>query len=451
MYQSIDPTREEIFHQRPLDDDACVDQRLTAAERAYRGWRAASLVERAGRLRDLARALRDDRDGLAELMTREMGKPAVEARGEVDKTAWCFEHYADNAETYLQALQIDSDAHRSYVQYLPLGPVLGILPWNAPFWLAARCLAPALMAGNTVLLKHDPHVPACAEALAAHAARTLPEGVVQCVYVRSEGAERILRDDRVRMVSFTGSTRGGKQVAAVAGSEAKPAVLELGGSDPAIVLADADLDEAGAALTTSRMINAGQSCIAAKRILVERPVYQDFIADLQSRLDALTVGDPADDATEIGPLARSDLRDVLHRQVRASRNAGARCLTGGAIPDRRGFFYPPTLLVDVPERAPAFREETFGPVAVVTPVDDVEHAVALANDSPYGLAGSIWTERSRGEGLAWRMDAGQVAVNGLVKTDPRLPSGGVKDSGIGRELGPHGILEFVNVQQVWVG
>ena len=378
MFESINPVTETVFERVGLDDAETIDTRLEAARRSFARWRSLTFAERADFIRAFARCLRDDREELGFLMTREMGKPIAESRGEVDKAAWCFEHYADHAADYLADIDLESDARHSYVQHLPLGTVFGILPWNSPLWLASRCAAPALMAGNTVIIKPDSHLPGCTGALASRARQTLPEGVLQFIHVDNDGAERVLRDSRVQAVSFTGSSKAGKIVGAIAGSEAKPAVLELGGSDPAIVLADADLDAAAETIKTSRMINAGQSCIAAKRILVEETVYDDFIGKMKGFLEALRMGDPEDPDTDIGPLAR-------------------------------------------------------------------------ANHTAYGLAASIWTERQRGEALAAQLEAGQVAVNGLVKTDPRLPSGGIKSSGLGRELGPHGIREFVNVQQVWVG
>jgi succinate-semialdehyde dehydrogenase/glutarate-semialdehyde dehydrogenase len=308
------------------------------------------------------------------------------------------------------------------------------------------------MAGNVCLIKPDPHVPGCGQALPALFARAgVPAGVLDVLTIETEAAEAVLRDPRVAAVSFTGSTRGGRAVAAVAASEVKPAVLELGGSDPAIVLADADLEAAAAALSLTRTIATGQSCIAPKRMLIEAGVYERFTELLRARLAALVVGDPASETTDVGPLARRDLRDELHRQVRATVAAGARCLLGGEIPDGPGTFYPVTLLADVGPETPAFREETFGPVACLTSVRDADEALALANRTDYGLAASVWGETARAEALAAGIEAGQVVVNGLVKTDPRLPSGGIKASGYGRELGPHGIREFVNAQQVWVG
>jgi succinate-semialdehyde dehydrogenase/glutarate-semialdehyde dehydrogenase len=381
-----------------------------------------------------------------------MGKPIREARGEVEKAAWCAEHYAEHAEAYLATESLASDATHSYVQYLPLGVILGILPWNAPFWLAFRFAAPTLMAGNTCVMKHDPHVPACAEAIAGLFERAgAPAGVFQNLPLETPAVEAVIRDRRIRGVSFTGSDKGGAAVAGIAASEIKPAVLELGGSDPCIVLADADLEQAADVIALSRIINAGQSCIAAKRIIAEAPVYERLLELLEQRLARLQLGDPRREDTDVGPIARADLRDGLHRQVQETVDAGARCLLGGTLPEGPGFFYPVTLLADVTERMTAAREETFGPVAVVMRAESAEQALRIANNTDYGLAAGLWTDAARGEALARQLDTGQVAINGIVKTDPRLPSGGTKRSGYGRELGPHGIHEFVNAQQVWVG
>ncbi|WP_207062704.1 NAD-dependent succinate-semialdehyde dehydrogenase [Motiliproteus sp. SC1-56] len=452
MLRVINPTTGTLLHDYPALNHAELDERMEASEQAYRGWRKRSFPQRAEVLMNVAGYLREHTDELARPMTEEMGKPVGEARGEVLKAAWCAEHYAEHAEGYLAAQTLASDATRSYVQHLPLGPVLGILPWNAPFWLAFRFAAPALMAGNTCLMKHDPHVPACAEAIAGcFEAAGAPAGTFQNLPLQNNDVAAAIQHPRVRAVSFTGSSAAGGKVAATAAAAIKPVVLELGGSDPAIVLADADLEEAAKNIALSRLINAGQSCIAAKRIIVESPAYERFLSLLQAEMEKYRVGDPSDEQNQIGPIARSDLRDNLARQVRATIDAGARCLLGGTIPEGDGFFYPVTLLCDVHNDMPACREETFGPVAVVLKARDLAHALGIANDTEYGLAASIWTDTARGEALATEIEAGQVVVNGLVKTDPRLPSGGIKKSGIGRELGPHGIFEFVNVQQVWVG
>ncbi|TCO76667.1 NAD-dependent succinate-semialdehyde dehydrogenase [Chromatocurvus halotolerans] len=452
MLKVIDPTTGKDLHERPVADAAQVERILADAQSAYRSWQYTSFDERAQVLRAVAALMREDVETLAPLMTAEMGKPMREARGEVEKAAWCAEHYAEHAERYLATQTLASDATRSYVQYLPLGVILGILPWNAPFWLAFRFAAPTLMAGNACVMKHDPHVPACAEAIASLFERVgAPEGIFQNLPLQTPEVEAVIRDRRIRAVSFTGSDRGGSAVASIAASEIKPAVLELGGSDPCLVLADADLEQAADVITLSRIINAGQSCIAAKRIIVESSVYERMLELLSERLGRLQLGDPREEDTDVGPIARADLRDELHRQVEKTVAAGARCLLGGTLPTTPGFFYPVTLLADVTNDMAAGCEETFGPVAVVMRADSAEHAVALANDTDYGLAAGVWTTAERGEAIARELEAGQVAVNGIVKTDPRLPSGGIKRSGYGRELGPHGIHEFVNAQQVWVG
>jgi len=330
--------------------------------------------------------------------------------------------------------------------------VLGILPWNAPFWLAFRFCAPALMAGNTCVMKHDPHVPGCAKAIAElFEAVGAPAGIFQNLPVANADVEKAIRHRHIQAVSFTGSSRAGAIVASTAASEIKPSVLELGGSDPAIVLADADLGAAADAITLSRIINAGQSCIASKRIIVEASVHDAFVEMLRERLAKLKMGDPREESTDVGPIARANLREELHRQVQDSIDAGATCVLGGAIPEGKGYFYPVTLLTGVTPAMAAFREETFGPVAAVIQAKDADDALQLANDTPYGLASSIWTNAERGESMAREIFAGQVVINGVVKTDPRLPSGGIKRSGFGRELGPHGIHEFVNTQQVWIG
>ena len=452
MPEIVNPATGKIIKERAWDTSEVVERKLNAAAQAFTHWRELNFEQRGAHLKAVARQLREDKALHSALMTAEMGKPVKEADGEVEKTAWAAEHYAEHAHTYLASQTIESDATRSWVQYLPLGTVLGILPWNSPYWLAARVFAPALMAGNTVIIKHDSHVPGCADAIEeAFRKAGVPEGVLQTLVVDNDTAGALIRDPRTAAVSFTGSTGGGKQVAALAAGEIKPAVLELGGSDPAVILADADLDQAVDTVALSRFICAGQSCIAAKRILVEESVYPEVVEKFRKRLEGLKVGDPTQPDTDIGPMARADLRDQLHRQVEDSIQAGARCLLGGEIPNKPGSFYPVTLLTDVPRDAAAFTEETFGPVAALTPVQNADDAVAVANATQYGLAAAVWTTAERGEALAPRFEAGQVAINGIVKTDPRLPSGGIKKSGYGRELGMPGIHEFVNAQQVWLG
>ena len=453
MLQAIDPTTGKVINEVVPADEETMNQIMSSARNAFPQWKALSFAERGKVLRDAANYMREHVEELAPLMTEEMGKPIKEARGEVNKAAWCAEHYADHAEEYLAREVIESDATRSYVQYLPLGPVLGILPWNAPFWLAFRFCAPALMAGNTCVLKHDPHVPACAAAIEGIFQRIgAMEGIFQNLPLETKDVEAAIRHPHIQAVSFTGSDKAGSKVASIAASEIKPAVLELGGSDPAIVLEDADLEEAAKVIGLSRIINAGQSCIAAKRIIVQNSVYSDFVDHLIAYLESLKVGDPREESTDVGPIARADLRDNLHRQLRATIDAGAKCVLGGEMPEGDGYFYPVTLLLEVAPEMAASCEETFGPVAVVMRAPDLEYALAIANDTPYGLGAAIWTKDvERAEEVATRIETGQVSINGIVKTDPRLPSGGVKRSGYGRELGPHGITEFTNAQQVWIG
>ncbi len=452
MLRAINPVTGAEIKQYPELSDEQIDSHIEQANRAFTAWRNTSFTDRAAVLNAVAGELRAGKEKFARLMAEEMGKPVKEGGPEVEKSAWCAEHYAEHAQQYLADEELPSDASRSYVHYEPLGAVLGILPWNAPLWVAFRFMAPALMAGNTCVLKHDPHVPGCAAAIAEAFARAgAPEGIMVNLAVQNPAVEKAIRDRRIAAVSFTGSSAAGAKVAATAASEIKPAVLELGGSDPLIVLNDADLDRAADVAVLSRIINAGQSCIAAKRIIVEQPVYQTFIDRCHERLAKLKVGDPLKADTDIGPIARNELRQNLHRQVSETIQAGAKCLLGGEMPSGDGFFYPVTLLTDVTRDMCAFREETFGPVMAVTPAGDVEEAVQLANDTDYGLGAALWTENaSLAEELVGRINAGQVAVNGIVKTDPRLPSGGTKRSGYGRELGPHGIREFINAKQVWV-
>jgi succinate-semialdehyde dehydrogenase/glutarate-semialdehyde dehydrogenase len=452
MLKAVNPATGELIREVATDTDDTVNAKIETSLKAYADWKTKSVAERGKLLNAVAAHMRDQVETLAPVMTEEMGKPIKEARGEVEKSAWCAEHYAEHAEGYLARQVLESDASLSYVQHLPIGPILGILPWNAPFWLAFRFAAPALMAGNTCLMKHDPHVPGCAEAIEESFRKAgAPEGLFQALYLETPAVEAVIRDKRVRGVSFTGSAKGGSAVAGAAGSEIKPVVLELGGSDPSIVLADADLDKATDVLTLSRIINAGQSCIAAKRIIVEDSIYDRVEQLMRDKLSALKVGDPAETSTDVGPIARANLRNELHKQVQTTISEGADCLIGGELPDGDGYFYPVTLLSNVTPGMCAFAQETFGPVGVLIRARDEAHALELANDTEYGLAASVWTDTARGEEMASLIEAGQVSVNGIVKTDPRLPSGGTKASGLGRELGPHGILEFVNAQQVWIG
>jgi len=452
MLISINPSHGQPAHEVESLDEAGLQSTIEAVAAAADGWRHTPIEERAKVLRAVAEKLRANKEAIGQLMTEEMGKPFKEAGPEVEKGAWCAEHYAEHAAEYLQDEVIATDASKSYVSYQPLGTVLCIFPWNAPIWVAMRGIVPALMSGNTVVMKHDPHVPACAVALeAAFRNAGAPADIIRNLPVPTPLVEQAIRHPAVHAVSFTGSSRAGAMVAATAASEIKHSVLELGGSDPFVVLADADLEAAADVATLSRIINAGQSCIAAKRILVEAPVYDTFVELLQERLAKLKVGDPTEPDTDIGPIAREDLRENLHRQVTETIASGARCLMGGELPEGPGYFYPCTLLVDVTMSMCAFKEETFGPVMAVAKVADAGEALDVANQTEYGLGAAIWTaDPDRALYFANELQAGQVSVNGIVKTDPRLPSGGIKRSGMGRELGPHGIREFTNAKQIWI-
>lgn len=448
---ATNPATGEILKRYPALDDASIDAAIKRADNAFNSWRQTSFAERAKVLTNIATALRDNKAALIELMAKEMGKPCKEGGPEVEKAAMCSEFYAQHAEQFLKDEVLTSDASRSYVTYQPLGVILGILPWNAPIWLASRFYAPTLMAGNTCVLKHDPNVPGCAQLLADIFREAAPEGIFVNAPIATADAEKAIVHPAIQAVSFTGSSKAGGIVASTAAKEIKHAILELGGSDPFIVLSDADLDKAADVAALSRTINAGQSCIAAKRMIVQADVYDRFIEKLQTRLAKLTVGDPMLETTNVGPLARADLRDNLTRQVDESIAAGARCVLGGKPLAGAGFFYPVTLLTDVTEAMTVFKEETFGPVAAVIKAQSVEHAITLANNTDYGLGAGVWTSNPQlAEKIALQINAGQVAINGIVKTDPRLPSGGIKRSGYGRELGPHGIKEFVNAKQIWI-
>jgi succinate-semialdehyde dehydrogenase/glutarate-semialdehyde dehydrogenase len=380
------------------------------------------------------------------------GKPITEARGEVAKCAWACRYYVENAEQFLAREPVETDASRSWVSYEPLGPVLAIMPWNFPLWQVIRFAAPALMAGNVGLLKHAPDVPGCAQALEAlFTDAGYPQGVFQNLAIDNERTAAVIADPRVRAVTLTGSVGAGRAVAAAAGAALKPSVLELGGSDPCIVLADADLDEAVEGAMIGRFLNSGQSCIAAKRLIVEDAVHDAFVDKLTAAIDRLVIGNPMDDATQIGPMAREDLRGALHDQVWRSVAAGAELVRGGKPWGDSGWFYEPTLLIGVTPGMAAFDEETFGPAASVVRARDLDHALELADDTTFGLGASIWTaDVERALGVAHRIASGHLSINGIVKSDPRLPFGGVRDSGYGRELSRAGMLAFVNARATWV-
>ncbi len=430
-----------------------VETALQRARAAAMAWARTDHDTRAALLRRVADGLRGQRAAFADLMTREMGKPILQAEAEVDKCAWVAEHYAQFGAAYLTPEPADvPEAHAAFVRFDPLGVVLAVMPWNFPFWQVLRCATPALAAGNAVVLKHASNVPQCALALQRlFDDAGAPPGLFTTLLIGAAEAQTLVAHEAIAAVSLTGSEAAGRALAAAAGAALKPMVLELGGSDPFVVLADADLERAAATAVTARTINNGQSCIAAKRFIVEESVADAFVARLCAGLTALVVGDPRDRATQVGPLARPDLVDDLHDLVTRSVAAGATCVLGGARGEGPGDFYPPTLLDHVRPGMPAFDEETFGPVAAVVRARDVVDAVALANASRFGLGAALWTvDRARGTRLAAEFANGCVFVNGMVKSDPRVPFGGVKASGFGRELGRDGIRAFVNVKTVWV-
>jgi succinate-semialdehyde dehydrogenase/glutarate-semialdehyde dehydrogenase len=450
--RAVNPATEDVireYREHTLEE---VDDKLESAREAFDFWRGTTFAERAGLVRGAARELREGKAEYARVMTDEMGKTLASAEAEVEKCALCCDHYAQHAEGYLAPEPVPTDASKSFVRFDPLGPVLAVMPWNFPFWQVFRFAAPALMAGNVGLLKHASNVPGCAVAIEEVFRRTgFPKGAFQTLLVGSKVVEGIIRHPAVKAVTLTGSEPAGVSVAAAAGAALKKTVLELGGSDPFIVLKDADLAAAASTAATARCINNGQSCIAAKRFIVEKPVAEAFEAAFTRAMAQLKVGDPADPSTDVGPLARLDLLEELHGQVERSVKCGAVLLLGGKRLDRKGYYYPPTVLTNVEPGNPAFEEETFGPVGAVVKAEDEEHALALANASSFGLGASLWTsDLQKAERLAAQIESGAVFVNGFVKSDPRLPFGGVKRSGYGRELSAFGIREFVNVKSVWI-
>ncbi|PYN92149.1 MAG: succinate-semialdehyde dehydrogenase [Candidatus Rokuibacteriota bacterium] len=450
--QSVNPATGEVIETFEATSVREVERILATAHAAFLEWRTTPFDVRARHLRNAAQVLKKRKADYARLMTLEMGKPIVQAEAEVDKCAWACEYFADHAESFLVEQPRETDASRSYVRFDPLGPVLAVMPWNFPFWQVFRFAAPALMAGNAGVLKHASNVPGCALAIeSVFREAGFPRGLFATALVGSDAVAGLIADPRIVAVTLTGSDRAGSQVAEQAGRALKKTVLELGGSDPFVVLADADVAAAARTAADARLVNSGQSCIAAKRFIVVEPVADQFIPRFVEELRSRRVGDPLARDTQVGPQARVDLRDDLHRQVEDSVRRGARRLLGGEIPRGPGAFYPPTLLADVDKGMPAFDEETFGPVAAVIRARDEADAVRLANDSPFGLGASLWTRnRATAERVAAQIEAGAVHVNGIVKSDPRLPFGGIKRSGYGRELSEYGIREFVNIKSVWI-
>lgn len=450
---SINPATGRTIRSFALQDDAAVEAALEAAATAQRRWRLVPVAERVKLLTRIAATLRDGKARYAEMIVREMGKPIAEAEAEIEKCAWNCDYYAEHASAFLADEPVASSATTSVVAFEPLGVVLAIMPWNYPFWQYFRFAAPALAAGNGAILKHANNVPECALAVQEVMERAgVPKGLTATLLVDTSKVAGIIADDRIAAVTLTGSTEVGAIVASQAGRALKKQVLELGGSDPFIVLADADLEAAAETAVKARYVNVGQSCVNAKRFIVEAAVADRFADLFVAKAADLKIGDPMDRDTKIGPMARGNLRATLHGQVERSVAEGAVLRLGGEPLDGDGFYYPPTVLDHVRPGMVAFREETFGPVAAIIRAKDADEAIAMANDSDYGLGAALWTgDPARGRALASRIDAGAVFVNGMTASDPRYPFGGIKKSGYGRELGVWGIREFVNIKTVWIG
>lgn len=451
--KSIDPaTGCQIATYEESSPDDCLAA-VRGAHAAFLAWREVDFEARGGVMRLAADLLERDKDRLAVLMADEMGKPLAQGRSEAEKCAWVCRYFAEHAARFLGAEPIPTDARRSFVTFPPLGVILAVMPWNFPFWQVFRFAAPALMAGNAALLKHASNVSGCALAIGEIFAEAgFPDGLFRTLLLRAEAVDLVLEQPEVRGVALTGSSEAGRSIASKAGRLLKKTVLELGGSDPYVVLEDADLALAAETCAAGRLVNTGQSCIAAKRFIVVEPVRQAFTERFVEILRAKRMGNPKDPGVDLGPLARRDLRDALHAQVTESVRRGARKALGGEIPPGPGAFYPATVLADVRPGMPAFDEETFGPVAAVIEARNEADAIRLANESPFGLGAAVFTQNvTRGERIAAEsLDAGSCFVNAAVHSDPRLPFGGIKDSGYGRELSPFGIREFVNVKTVYV-
>jgi succinate-semialdehyde dehydrogenase/glutarate-semialdehyde dehydrogenase len=449
---SVNPANGETIRTfEPLSDKE-LEEKIAKAWRCFPKWRKTPFAERAQRLNRAAEILESRKREIGTVMTMEVGKTLVSSIAEVEKCALGCRYYAENGEQHLKPERIATSASKSFITYQPLGPVLAIMPWNFPLWQVFRFAAPALMAGNVGLLKHSSNVPQCALLIeeVLHQAG-FPEGAFQTLLIESDRVADLLQDDRIAAATLTGSEPAGRSVAQIAGSQIKKTVLELGGSDPFIVMPGVDVDAIATAAVKARTINNGQSCIAAKRFIVSNSIYNDFERKFVKEMQSLRVGDPMDEKTDIGPLATAKIRSELHEQVHRAVRAGAKLLTGGKPIEGPGNYYEPTVLAGVPRSSDVFREELFGPVAMLFRVKNLDEAIDLANDSPFGLGSSVWTnDEAEQQQCIERLEAGQVFINAPVASDPRVPFGGVKRSGYGRELSALGIREFVNIKTVWV-
>lgn len=449
-FRTLNPVTEELEASYSFIKDKVLDQKVRNSEAAFLEWQEMAFSERQSYLHKLAERLEAEKQEHGQTITREMGKPVNQATGEIEKCAWVCRYYADNAEAFLKSQEKELDDKHSHIRFEPLGIIYAIMPWNYPYWQFFRYAAPALMAGNVTMLKHAPNVPQCAlniEQIFKDAG--FPENVFQHLFINYEQSDRIIQHPDVKGVTLTGSTGAGSHVASVAGKHIKRTVLELGGSDPFIVLSGADVQKAAETAATARMQNTGQSCIAGKRFILHDDIYDDFLEVFKQEIEGLKQGDPTESDTYLGPLARKDLVEQLDQQVQQSVQKGAKVITGGEPLPREGFFYKPTILTGIEPGMAAYDEELFGPVASVFSVSDEEQAIELANDTPYGLGACIWSgDVEKAKSLSYYIETGNISINGMVKSDPRLPFGGVKQSGYGRELSESGIKEFVNVKTV---
>jgi succinate-semialdehyde dehydrogenase/glutarate-semialdehyde dehydrogenase len=453
VMEPVNPTTGEIIATYNSMTGRDVEDAIESCHQTFHTWRNVSFEERAALMKKAAQRLRDNIDKYAELMTLEMGKTIKEGRAEANKCAWVCDYYAENAAKFLSPETIQTDASESFVSFQPLGVVLAVMPWNFPFWQVFRFAAPALMAGNTGVLKHASNVPGCALAIEEIFREAgFPANVFRTLLVGSTQVDHIIENPLVTAVTLTGSTPAGRSVARKAGEMVKKSVLELGGSDAYVILEDADLEKAAETCVVSRLINAGQSCIAAKRFIVVESALEQFESLMVEKMKTRKMGDPMDETVDLGPQARHDLREGLHQQVIETIEEGATCLLGGEIPDGKGAFYPPTILSNVKKGMPAYDEELFGPVAAIIPVKDEAEAVQTANDSIFGLGAAVFTKDiEKGKRIAEKeIQAGCCFVNDFVRSDPRLPFGGIKQSGYGRELSHYGIKEFVNIKTIYI-
>lgn len=451
MMKSVNPATGEVFQTYESHSEKGVEKIINSVDKCWHQWKKTTFSQRSLLMQNLASLLKSNKEKLARLMAVEMGKVLREGIAEIEKCAWVCDYYAVNAENFLENEIFETDFSKSYVSYQPLGTILAVMPWNFPFWQVFRFAAPTLMAGNTAVLKHASNVPGCSVAIEdLFREAGFPENAFRSLLIKSNQVEAVIKHRAVKGVSLTGSTPAGKSVASIAGNALKKCVLELGGSDPYLILEDADLKSAAEICSAGRLLNAGQSCIGAKRFIVVDKVYSEFLEYFTHEMNNAVFGDPCDSETTMGPLARTDLRDELHQQVADSVQKGAEVVIGGAIPERKGAYYPPTILENVKPGMPAYDEELFGPVASVIRVKDEKEAIRVANDTVFGLGAAVFTKDvKRGERIAeTQLQAGCCFVNDFVKSDPRLPFGGIKESGFGRELSSHGIKEFMNVKTV---